>query len=477
MSQELSTPPVFELTAAELEIELLSEVSGYHTLYSPLFKRREQREQSELYMNGLLSDMPKKSVEAMVLHREGDNPNAVRAGQQFLSQGAWADGPILQRHWQEVDQDLGDADGVLIVDGSDFPKQGTDSVGVKRQRCGELGKIANCQAGVFLGYGSRHGYTLLDRRLYLPKEWVEDAAYAAQRKQCGVPEEIVFQTKPQLAAAMVQALHGAGTLRCRWLTCDAAFGRDTAFLDSVGEVVSYLAEVDFDTRVWLRRPRIAIPARSGPGRPPTHYQLVAGEPAAQTVADVAATLPAAAWRHLTVKEGTKGPLVADFACLRVVAVREALPGPDVWLVLRRNPDTGEIKYYLSNAPDDTTIETFAWLSGMRWPIETCFEEGKQELGMGDYQVRSWTGWHHHMTLVILAHFLLMRLKRRLKDNAPALTLPQTVLLLRSVLPKPDFDAALALDIVRYRQRRNHDAYRSHRKKRLKTNDFNGEVSL
>ena len=153
------------------------------------------------------------------------------------------------------------------------------------------------------------------------------------------------------------------------------------------------------------------------------------------------------------------------------------PGPDGWLIFRRSLDLQECKYYLSNAPADTTLLTFAWLSGMRWSIESCFEEGKQELGMGDYQVRSWTGWHHHMTLVILAHFFLVRLKLKLKDKAPALTLPQTVLLFRAILPKPDFDAQLALDIVTYRQRRNHEAYRSHRNKRRHKLNPVTEVSL
>jgi len=121
--------------------------------------------------------------------------------QQFVAEGAWDDAAILKRHWQEVDAVLGDADGVLILDGSDFPKQGGQSVGVKRQYCGELGKTANCQAGVFLAYASQQGYALLDRRLYLPEEWLTDAAFAARRKACGVPETVTFTTKPMLGGA------------------------------------------------------------------------------------------------------------------------------------------------------------------------------------------------------------------------------------------------------------------------------------
>jgi SRSO17 transposase len=467
MSTIIETVPVLKLRASELSERLLPELANYYAIYRPLFQRREQREQFEQYERGLMSsELANKSIESMVLQMQGDDPNAIRASQQFISQGAWDDQVLLQRHWCEVNQDLGDDNGVLILDGRDFPKQGDESVGVKRQMCGELGKIANCQAGVFVSYASSKGYTLLDRRLYLPAEWFNDAAYAQRRQQCGVPTDLVFQTKPELGLAMVKALHGAGTLRFGWLTCDEAFGRDTDFLDEGAAYVAYFAEVPHDTRVWNTSPQTAVPAWSGRGRKPSKLRILPGTDPAQTVAHIAATLPASAWTLQWVKEGTKGSIIAEFACLRVTAVRHDLPGPQGWLVLRRNPASAELKCFLSNAPSDTALATFVWLSAMRWPIECCFEEGKQELGMGDYQVRGWLGWHHHMTLVILAHFFLVRLKLRLKDDAPALTLPQTVLLLKAVLPKPDFDAQLALEIVHYRQRRNHAAYLSHRKKQL-----------
>ena len=144
--------------------------------------------------------------------------------------------------------------------------------------------------------------------------------------------------------------------------------------------------------------------------------LVEGAPEARTVLGVATALPVAAWTRQTIKEGSQGPMVAEFATLRVVAVREALPGPDVWVVLRRHLETGELKTSLCNAPVDTAVETHGRMSGLRWPIETCCEDSKQLLGMGHYEVRSWTGWHHHMTLVILAHFFIVRLRLRLKKK-------------------------------------------------------------
>jgi SRSO17 transposase len=186
-----------ELTPQAID-NLVEELRAYHAIYSPLFQRREQREWAEQYLHGLLLEMPRKSIEPMVLVLEGANANAVRTLQLFISEGAWEDGALLKRHWQEVEQDLGEEEGVLTLDGSDFLKQGQESVGVKRQYCGEVGKRANCQAGVFLGYASRQGYTLLDRRLYMPQEWIEEEAYAERRRKCGVPADLPFKTKPTL---------------------------------------------------------------------------------------------------------------------------------------------------------------------------------------------------------------------------------------------------------------------------------------
>lgn len=462
----VETVPRITLEPKDVD-SLADELDEYHAIYSFLFQRREQRDRAKGYLNGLLSRMENKSVEAMVIEQEGPDPNAIRSMQHFISEGAWTDTEILRRHWQEVSKDLAEDDGVYTLDGSDFPKQGEDSVGVKRQHCGELGKVANCQAGVFLGYVSRKGYTLLDRRLYLPKEWVKEDSHAERREKCGVPEDIEFRTKPELGWEMIQALRHEGSLPGQWVACDEAFGQNGHFLDKVADIeLWYFAEVPHTTRVWLERPATEVPPWPGRGPKPRKERIVEGEPSSQEVAAVAKSLPADRWSRHLIKEGSKGPMVADFAAKRVVAVRDRMPGPEVWLILRRNVSDSELKCYLSNAPEDTPLPRFARLSGMRWPIETCFEDGKQRLGMGDYQVRSWRGWHHHMTLCILAHFFLVRLKLRLGEQAPALTLPQARLLLATVLAEPEFDAQRALDVIIYRQRRNHAAYVSHRKRRL-----------
>lgn len=465
MTQIIETVEENRLTVQDLE-PLADELEAYQKIYDDYFCRKEQKREARGYLAGLMQPLPNKSIERIVLHNQGDDANAIRAMQHFLSQGAWLDSPILNRHWQEVEQEIGSEDGVLIADGSGIPKQGQDSVGVKRQWCGQLGKVDNCQVGVFLGYASQQGYTLLNRRLYLPEEWVTDKAYADRRKKCGVPADISFKTKPELVLDMVKEVADSGQIQFRWLTCDEEFGRDPAFLDEVGQYLWYLAEIPPNTSVWVDRPNTNIPQWSGRGRKPSRERLAPGEVAPSRVATLGATIPPQAWSRHTIKEGSKGPLMADFAAIRVIAVRDGLPGPHLWLVCRRDPFTLETKYYLSNAPADTPLTTLVWLTGMRWPIESCFEDSKQELGLADYQLRGWLGWHHHITLVILAHFFLVRVQRRIQPKVSNLTLPQAILLLKAVLPQPKVDLQTTVDIVNYYQRRQAAAYRSHRKRRL-----------
>ncbi|NJM06535.1 IS701 family transposase [Candidatus Gracilibacteria bacterium] len=386
-----ATVPVLTLTPTDVA-DLADALRPYHAIYGDLFPRSESRGWAERYLHGLLSPLDRKSVEPMVIAQLGASERAVRGMQQFLTDSTWDDAAILHRHWQEVARDLDDADGILIVDGSDVPKKGQHSVGVKRQYCGQLGKIANCQAGVFLAYASAHGTTLLDRRLYLPQEWVADPAFAERRAKTQVPADVRFQTKNDLALTMIQDVVASQALTCRWLLADEAFGRDTALLDAIAALALwYMVEIPLDTRIV--RPDAATTP--------------------QTLFD---TLPAAAWHRHLVGDGTKGRRIAETWVQRVQAQRAGQAGPDVWLILRIDPESGEQKAFLSNAPATLAVSLLVRMTGMRWPIEQCFEVAKQQLGMGDYEVRSWPGWHHHMTLVILAHFFLVRLQRRLKKS-------------------------------------------------------------
>ena len=400
-------PPRLDLTPQEMA-DLADELVHYHAAVAELSYRQEQAPWGYKYLQGLMLPIERKSIEPMALALDGGD---VQAMQQFIGQGQWQDEALLLQHWRLVDETLGEADGVVIVDSSEFPKQGEHSVGVARQWCGRLGKVDNCQAGVFTAYASRKGYTLFDRRLYLPEAWL-DTAHHERWTKCGIPEETRFKTKPALALEMLGA--AVGPLRFRWVTCDEAFGREPDFLDGVAALQRwYFAEVSPDTRVWLSRPATAVPAAASRGRRPRKTRLVPGEPAPQRVDQLAASLPITAWPPYLIKEGSKGPLVAEFACCRGVAVRAGLPGPDGWIVFRRalgeNP---ELKVYLSNAPVHTPVAALVRVAGMRWPIETALEESKGGLGLDHYEVRSWVGWHHHITLCLLAHHFLVRTRQR-----------------------------------------------------------------
>ena len=294
-------------------------------------------------------------------------------------------------------------------------KCGDKSVGVARQYCGASGKIDNCQVGVFLTYASRHGHTLLDTRLYLPKEeWADDAA---RRQAAGVPPEVVFRTKPELAAELVLG-PGQG-IRHSWVTFDEGYGKDPGFLSRLEEAgEQYIGEVPKSLRVWLERPIVEEPGRSRSGRPRHKPRVRADQPASQTVEQVAAALPARAWRRLAFREGTKGTQYAELARLRVVVERDDLPGPELWLLLERSLDQeAKVKYYLSNAAPAVPLLSLVQVGHTRWPVEDCFLQGKQEVGLDAYEVRGWLGWHHHMTLVMMALWFLKLETRRLGEKS------------------------------------------------------------
>ena len=383
-----------------------------HTFMKPFVETlsgQALHQHARTYICGLLSDVERKNVES-IAYRFGQERLPL---QRFIGWAEWDDTPLRQELIGQVAQQLGQADGVLVFDPSAFAKSGTESVGVARQWCGRLGKVDNCQVALYLGYVSAQGHTLVDMRLYLPKEWIQDKA---RLDKAGVPTaRRGYRTRHQLALEMLEQ-HGT-TLPHRWIAGDDEMGRPYWFrrrLAALGE--RYLLAVPSNT--LIRDLETAPPEASGRGRPPTRpWQRV--EPWSQA-------LSADAWRRVDVRDGSKGPLVVDVVKRRVVSrTHRRQQGHEEMLVVMRyrdrdNQQVVKVDYYLSNAEPETPLWEFARVAKAEHRIEECLQRSKSEAGLADYEVRNWTGWHHHQTLSLLATwFLVTETQRGKKMDASA----------------------------------------------------------
>lgn len=388
-------PPQFNLTEEDIK-DVAHELIAFTQQFQKAFARVELRDLCTLYLQGLLSNTERKNVEAMALALDG--PKRVRGLQRFMCDYDWDEELIRGKHREWCAQELSDPEGVWCIDASEIPKKGNQSVGVAAQYCGNLGKTANCQSGVFVAYSSPKGHALLDAQLYLPKCWF-DNEYAERRKDCRIPKETVFKTKPQLALELLKTLWESGKFTGQWVTCDASFGNNEDFLKELPSGCLYLAEISSSRKVWVKHA-------------PGHPELETSGGTVEQLVDASDLLK---WQNRKLAEGEKGPIVAAFARVRVYLRPERTPGSERWLWLRNNPD-GQIKYALSNAPEDIPMSCLIRVSIARWPIEQCFQEGKSELGLDHYEHRSWTAWHRHMLLVSLAQLFLLRLRSRYKKS-------------------------------------------------------------
>lgn len=402
-------PPPLDLD--EQDIEALSdEFEQFHRLFRSAFYRVEQLNLSRCYLQGLMSSLKRKSMEPIALSLL--DTKRVRSLQLFISSGKWQTDALATLHREEAAKTLADEDGVISVDSSEFPKKGKESVGVAKQYCGRLGKVENCQSGVFLAYSSCKGYGLIDRRLFLPQKWFSEE-YLDRWQKCKIPDETTFKSKKTLALEMVQELQREGLFPGKWLACDEFFGKDSQFLDNLPKELFYFAEVPCHTHVWPEHPVVEIPAYSGRGRKPEKMQC---QPCAITVSELSKNTNLQ-WHKVILAEGAKGPIVAEVTRIPVFESRNGLPGKKVWLFIRRSLQQHEFKYFLSNAPMDCSFDEMCHVCMMRWPIEQCFQEGKSELGMDHYEHRSWQAWHRHMTFVFIAQLFLLRIRLRFKKNS------------------------------------------------------------
>jgi SRSO17 transposase len=357
------------------------EFSQVEALLGPRFGRREPRARAVGYVRSLMAPLERKNGWTISEATGARSPDSV----QWLLSGADWDPDLLRddlRRW--VAEELGDPDGVLVIDDTGFLKKGTKSAGVQRQYSGTAGRIENCQIGVFLAYATLAGRTLLDRELYLPKSWTED------RDRCteaGVSAEVGFATKPELAETMLHRALDAG-VPAAWVTGDEAYGQVSALRRSLVERgMSYVLAVPSNQRVH--------PADSGSG------------PREGRIDDAVAALDPRCWTTITVGAGAKGPRTYQWARARVRPLPAERGEPEHWLLARRSlTDPTDLAYYLAAAPAKTPLRELARIAGVRWAIEETFQTAKNEVGLDHYQVRRYPGWYRHITLAMLAHAFL-----------------------------------------------------------------------
>ena len=324
--------PTFDVVTSDVE-GFMDELQEFQSAFHDCFARSEPRVHFFDYMVGQFSKLERKSIEPMALQVEG---GTIRGMQRFISDALWDEEQMVWNYHQLVAEAMGDPEGVLMFDETGFVKKGADSVGVARQYCGTLGKVENCQVGVFAGYASRHGYALVDKRLFLPEAWWTDA-YADRRTKCNVPAALTFQSKPQLAAAMLRAIAQEALLPFKYVVADCLYGQSPDFLDAVDQCLGVTAFVAIpaETRCWLQAPRTTDKTYTYKGEARTKRMVVdpAHEPC--TVAALTARLPPSSWYRRQVSEGTKGPIVYEFARQRVTLCKDGLPERSVWLVIKR----------------------------------------------------------------------------------------------------------------------------------------------
>lgn len=346
------------------EVEAVAERIG------PRFARSEPRRRAIGYLRGLLSDTERKNGWQLAEHLGEATPDGV---QHLLARADWDADAVRDDLMGYVAERLGDPDGVLVVDETGFLKKGTKSCGVARQYSGTAGRIENSQVGVFLAYAGRKGQSLIDRALYLPKEWTDDQPRC---RRAGVPATVAFATKIALARQMIERAVTAG-VSARWVTADAVYGSDYHFriaLENRGLGYVVGVRTDFAATVGFRQVRVR---------------------------DLLAEVPKGAWQRLSCGAGSKGPRRYDWAVTRINC-----PEPERfarWLLIRRSvSDPAEVAYFACGGPPGTTLSELAGVAGKRWVIEECFELAKGDCGLDEYEVRSWVGWHRHVTLSLFA---------------------------------------------------------------------------
>jgi len=399
-------------------MNLGEELSEFMASFKECFNYSGQEVYAETFVKGFLSDLQYKSAEPIAL-RYGAS---VRGSQRFLKDYKWDASTMVDIYRVKLSSAISKPGGMITIDECGEPKKGNLSVGVARQYCGALGKTDNCQVGVYIGYSGTGGYGLIDRRLFLPEKWFRDE-YKNRRAECGIPEDVVFQTKPEIAKNMLDKVVASELFPARWVGVDSLYGSSKEFLAAVPKNLWYFADVRSNTLVFTEKRIMTKPEYSGKGRRDLKEKPSIAPVQVKTIAEDE-SLP---WSKVVLGEGAKGPIIAYDKCLRVIMGEgrsapflcdDNRPGETVWLYIRRLDD-GSFKFSFSNAPWDVSLDLIREAALLRWPIEQCFLECKNELGLDHCEARSWNAWHRHTLLVFLAHLFLtlIRLKYKKTSNS------------------------------------------------------------
>jgi SRSO17 transposase len=440
--------------SAEKVKKLPGDLTRFLAPYVACLSDAEQRQHAHHFCQGLLSSVKRKNTEAIAYEHGQDRHNL----QHFVGTSTWNHTPLVDELCCQVGQELGEPDGVLVIDPSGFPKQGGKSVGVAQQWCGRSGKVTNCQIGIYLAYVSRQEHILCDFRLYLPQEWTKDRHRC---RQAGVPREVRFQTRHAQALEMIRSRRT--TLPHAWITADDEFGRVAHFrrdLQEMGERYVLAIPSNLTARVLDDQ---EVP-RSGPGGPTARLFI--------SVASIRDQLAPTAWQRIDVRDGEKGPLLVEMAIVPHVQTKEdrrCLQYPEVLIFLRYQDEQGvrHDEAYLSNGPASTTAAEFARVISAERRVEEGIRRAKSEAGLADYQVRTWQGWHHHQTLSLIATWFLVQQTRQERESTPALTVPQVrQMIARTLQQQWDLlhPAAIATSTTR-QLKRNEEARFYHYKQR------------
>ena len=394
--------------APEIFDQVMPRLYTFMRPFVKIFDGQVADQHAKTYVCGLLSDIEHKNIES-IAYRFDQTRLPLQA---FIGWDTWDDAPLRAELNVQIKTHLGQGDGVLVFDPSGFTKSGRQSVGVARQWCGRLGKVDNCQVAIYLGYVSRKGHTLVDRRLFLPKAWTKDKA---RLDKAGVPKGYrSYRTRHQLALEMLE--QNGASLPHGWITGDDEMGRPYWFrrrLETLGE--RYLLAVPSNT--LIRDLEVEPPAYSGRGRRPNRPW--------QSATAWSQTLDAEAWQTIDSRDGSKGPLVVEAVKRRVVSrTHRRQQGAEEMLVViryrdRDQQDVVKVDYYLSNARPETPLWEFVRAAKAEHRIEECIQRSKSEAGLADYEVRNWTGWQHHQTLSLLATWFLVRETARGKKMDPS----------------------------------------------------------